>query len=95
MFVNGENDPWSATAFDVREGNDAFRFVVPGANHINARIVRRPEPERTLALERLFSWMGVPPRTSAERAPASGWVDEASLGDIAPLVERRAPAWER
>nr|AYM53914.1 lipoprotein [Corallococcus coralloides] len=95
MFVDGENDPWSAAPFAVRERNDSFRFVVPDANHGNARILRLPEPERTLALERLFSWMGVSQQTPAARGAAPVWVDEASLGDIAPIVERRVHRRER
>nr|AYM53991.1 lipoprotein [Pyxidicoccus sp.] len=96
MFIDGENDPWSATHFDVRERNDSYRFVVPDGNHSNSRILRLPEPERTLALERLFSWMGVSPATpAAARGAAPVWVDEASLGDIAPIVERRVPALVR
>ncbi|NMO13847.1 hypothetical protein HPC49_39085 [Pyxidicoccus fallax] len=65
LFVYGENDPWSASAFSVRERNDAFRFYVPGGNH-RANIGQLPEPERTFAVERLRAWMGV----SSPEAPA-------------------------
>ncbi|MCE9674026.1 hypothetical protein LY474_40165 [Myxococcus stipitatus] len=58
LFIYGENDPYSATAFSVREDNDAFRFFAPGGNH-GANIAGLAEPERAFVLERLFAWMGV------------------------------------
>lgn len=87
MFLYGDRDPWSAGPYDVREGNDAWRFTVPDANHTNARITRLPELERALALERLSEWMGVP-----QGAKASALAAELEAGggqDVAPLVDRR------
>nr|WP_225937347.1 S28 family serine protease [Myxococcus sp. RHSTA-1-4] len=85
LFLYGDHDPWSAGPFEVRERNDSFRFYVPDANHTNARIVRLPEPERTLALSRLFTWMGVTPPAAAARALAAEAVEDA-----APVVEGRS-----
>ncbi|MFY2562399.1 S28 family serine protease [Corallococcus terminator] len=62
LFIYGENDPYSSAAFLPRERNDSFRFFVPQGNH-RASISQLAEPERTLALERLFTWMGMSPLT--------------------------------
>lgn len=70
LFIYGGNDPWSASPFEVRERNDAFRFFVPGGNH-GARITQLPQAERDLALQKLFEWMGVSaPATGPALAPA-------------------------
>jgi hypothetical protein len=58
LFIYGENDPWSSGAFEVRERNDAYRYIVPAGNH-GARISQLPEPERTQAVEHLYRWMGL------------------------------------
>nr|WP_255203665.1 hypothetical protein [Myxococcus sp. AM011] len=85
LFLYGENDPWSAGPFEVRERNDSFRFYVPDSNHINASITRLPEAERTLALSRLSTWMGVtPPAVGAQGLAVE------SPADVAPLVEARS-----
>ncbi|WXH26706.1 Prolyl tri/tetrapeptidyl aminopeptidase [Myxococcus stipitatus] len=84
LFIYGENDPWSAGAFDVRERNDSFRFYVPGGNHNTAAITTLPEAQRARALERLYSWMGVS-LPSAERHTR---MNEATLAPT-PLLEGR------
>ncbi|MBJ6765810.1 hypothetical protein JGU66_34075 [Myxococcaceae bacterium JPH2] len=84
MFLYGDRDPWSAGPFDVRACNDSLRFTVPNANHLTAQIVRLPEAERTLAMTRLASWMGVTLPDVNARALAP-----ASTEDIAPVVEDR------
>jgi hypothetical protein len=61
LFLYGENDPWSAGAYEVRENNDSFRFFVPGGNH-RASLLQLPEPQRSFALDTLEQWMGVPVR---------------------------------
>lgn len=68
LFVYGENDPWSAGAYEVREANDSFRFFVPGGNH-RASLLQLPEPQRSFALDKLEQWMGVPVRRDL---PADG-----------------------
>jgi hypothetical protein len=75
LFIYGENDPWGTNRFDGRASNDAFQFVVPGANH-GARIAGLPEDERLQALDRLFDWADVPfdptlARTAAPPAPGT------------------------
>ena len=70
LFIYGENDPWSANPFSVRERNDSYRFYVSQGNHNNSRISRLPEPERTRAMERLYSWMGLSAPAAGARALA-------------------------
>ncbi|MFP2924175.1 S28 family serine protease [Pyxidicoccus sp. 3LG] len=89
LFVYGENDPWSATAFSVCEDNDAFRFFVPGGNH-GASIGLLPEPERTRALERLFTWMGGSAPSAEYRALALEHAAEAEASrPVPPRFQRR------
>ena len=76
LFIYGENDPWSSGAFTVRERNDAYRFFVPRGNH-GARITQLPEPERTQALELLFTWMGLSAPAEGARSLALEHVMEA------------------
>ncbi|MBN1205872.1 MAG: hypothetical protein JXB05_13225 [Myxococcaceae bacterium] len=72
LFIYGGNDPWSTGAFDVRERNDAFRLWVPEGNH-GSSILALPEAERTLALDKIEAWMGVPVlRPGALRAMEGG-----------------------
>ena len=85
LFLYGDRDPWSAGPFEVRERNDSFRFYVPNANHNNASIFRLPEPERTVALSRLSTWMGVTPPAAAARALAA-----EPAGDASPVVQGRS-----
>ncbi|QSQ22046.1 hypothetical protein JY651_44060 [Pyxidicoccus parkwayensis] len=88
LFVYGENDPWSATAFSVREHNDAFRFFVPGGNH-GANIRGLPAPEQTRALERLFTWMGLSAPSATVHTLALEHAAEAEASRPAPLRSRR------
>lgn len=62
LFVYGENDPWTAAAFEVGGGEDAYCFVAPGGNH-RANIAALAAPEREIALEALGAWAGVAPAT--------------------------------
>ncbi|HEX8436901.1 S28 family serine protease [Archangium sp.] len=76
LFIYGANDPWSSHPYEVRERNDAFRFFVPEGNHF-ASLMDLPEPERTQALERLFTWVGVAPSVARQTAPGvTAEVDE-------------------
>jgi hypothetical protein len=69
LLVYGQNDPWTAGAFELGAASDSFRFDVPGGNH-RAKILDLPEPERTAALGFVSRWAGVtarvpPPMSSA------------------------------
>jgi hypothetical protein len=61
LFIYGENDPWSAGAFEVDETNDSYRLVVVGllGNH-GARVLQLPVQSRELALGRLSAWLNLP-----------------------------------
>ncbi|MBZ4422978.1 S28 family serine protease [Myxococcus sp. RHSTA-1-4] len=94
LLVYGELDPWSTNAFEVRERNDSYRFFVPGGNH-GSSISKLPEAERTVALERLSTWMGLQPTESgrvAMKASALATGEEP----VEPLVldRRRLPPQE-
>jgi hypothetical protein len=77
LFIYGQNDPYTAAAFDLGGAKDSHRFVVPQGNH-DAKIVDLPESDRAAALDALEAWTGVvpvlpPPQTitisPAERSP--------------------------
>lgn len=67
LFIYGENDPWSAGAFSVDEGNDAFRYIVPDGEH-GSRISRLPDIEYDEAMEHLYRWMGLNGAAASARA---------------------------
>ncbi len=59
LFVNGQNDPWSAEPFRLGPGTrDSLSFAVPGGNH-GANIAKLPEKERAAATAALQRWAGV------------------------------------
>lgn len=63
IFVYGENDPWTAGAFEVDPSRDIHAFVVPGGNHGASLTSRSLPPESLeLALSILERWTGVTPR---------------------------------
>lgn len=80
LLVYGENDPWSAGAFDVppaAQARDNHVYIVPGGNH-GARLAQLPAPQRAEAYALLSTWMGVTIPTS-----------------LAPSLKADAPvAWE-
>jgi hypothetical protein len=61
LFIYGENDPWSAGAFEVDQSNDSYRLMVTGlrGNH-RARLLDLPDESRELALERIRAWLRLP-----------------------------------
>jgi hypothetical protein len=76
LFIYGENDPYTAAAFELGGAKDAFRFVVPEGNH-SAKIVDLPEADRDAALHALEAWTGVapvlPPPQAIELSPEERW----------------------
>lgn len=59
MFVNGENDPWSAEPFQLGPGTrDSFSYLVPGGNH-GSNIGGLPADQRDQAAAKLREWAGV------------------------------------
>ena len=62
LFIYGENDPWTAGAFDVppaAQARDNHRYVVPSGNH-GSRLSQLPEPQRSEAYALLARWLGAP-----------------------------------
>jgi hypothetical protein len=56
MFVNGQNDPWSAEPFGLGpRTRDSFSYLVPGANHA-ARIAGLPNGQREQATAVIRRW---------------------------------------
>jgi hypothetical protein len=83
LFVNGQNDPWSAEPFRVGTGADSYAFTAIGANH-GADIGALNPAQQSLSTKALRRWAGVPAPTglAAQRIP--------SLDDTNPdLVRRR------
>jgi len=76
LFIYGENDPYTAAAFDVAGAKDAYRFIVPQGNH-QARILDLPEADRSVALDALEAWTGVtpvlPPPQTITISPVERW----------------------
>ncbi|MGW6535911.1 aminopeptidase [Streptomyces sp. NPDC055051] len=59
LFVNGENDPWSAEPFRLGKGaRDSYVFTAPGANH-GASVAGLADAEREKATARILAWAGV------------------------------------
>jgi hypothetical protein len=67
MFVYGENDPWSAGAFELGGAVDSFRYYVAGGNH-GAGILELATADRTQATAALRRWAGV-----AQQAAPHTW----------------------
>ena len=61
LFIYGENDPWTAGAFELGSAADSFLYVAPGLNH-GASIGDLAEDDRAAALETLARWTGVEPQ---------------------------------
>ncbi|AXB48499.1 S28 family serine protease [Amycolatopsis albispora] len=80
LFVDGENDPWSAEPFRLGFGSrDSYRYVVPGGNH-GAKIAQLPPSEAAAATATVRRWAGV-------EAPAARLAPPSLDAD--PLLETR------
>jgi hypothetical protein len=55
LFIYGEWDPWSATAFEVYNPNQ-IKVVKPGGNH-STRIGNLPPEQKKLVKEKLEEWL--------------------------------------
>ncbi len=64
LLVYGENDPWTAAAFELGAATDSFKMFAPGGNH-GSKIASLEEPDRVLAYQRLEAWTGVVPSARA------------------------------
>ncbi|MFF5444558.1 S28 family serine protease [Streptomyces sp. NPDC012888] len=80
LFVNGQNDPWSAEPFRLGYGaRDSYVMTAPGANH-GANVAKLQEGERALATAKILEWAGV--------APAAVQADAAKARPLAKADAR-------
>ncbi|GAB2877812.1 S28 family serine protease [Streptomyces mayteni] len=60
LFVNGEDDPWSAKPFELGPGSeDSYVLTAPDANHATAGIGTLAPEDRELATTTLLDWAGL------------------------------------
>ncbi|WP_437577690.1 S28 family serine protease [Sorangium sp. So ce887] len=71
LFIYGENDPYTAAAFDVGGARDSHRLIVPGGTH-GAVLLALAPADQAVAFGALEAWTGVTPSvTPSGRAPAA------------------------
>jgi hypothetical protein len=68
LFVYGENDPYSAAAFEVGNAKDSYRFFAPNGNH-GASIGALASADKATALAALGKWAGVPVNAPKPQPP--------------------------
>jgi PS-10 peptidase S37 len=68
LFLYGENDPWTAGAFEPPAGHDLLRLVAPASNH-GADLSGLTPADRELAFSALTRWLGIPVGTPAAETP--------------------------
>jgi hypothetical protein len=61
LLVYGENDPWSAGAFELGDAVDSYRYYVAGGNH-GSGILDLAPAERDAATAALRRWAGLAPQ---------------------------------
>ncbi len=61
IFINGDSDTWSATAFRPPAGRqlDALFFFLPNTDHARARIRSLRADQRQLMIDTLERWLGL------------------------------------
>lgn len=59
LFIYGEYDPWSATAFEVPDKPNFLKIVKPGGSH-STRIKNLPPEQQQQVKEKMESWLGIP-----------------------------------
>lgn len=59
MFLYGENDPWSAGAFELGVAADSYRYFVPEGTH-GSLLTDLPASEKAEALGTVSRWLDVP-----------------------------------
>jgi hypothetical protein len=70
LFLYGEYDPWTATAFDLGGARDSLRLVVPAGNHLS-RLAQLSSADRTLAFDAIERWSGVRPQLTMGKPGAA------------------------
>lgn len=61
LFIYGENDPWTAAAFDLGGAQDSYKLFQAGGNH-GSSIGGLSQADRQTALSALEAWTGVTPQ---------------------------------
>jgi hypothetical protein len=59
LFIYGEYDPWSASAFEVPNKPNFLKIVKPGGSH-STRIKNLPVEQEEQIKEKMESWLGIP-----------------------------------
>ncbi len=59
LFIYGEWDPWSASAFEVPKKDNFLKIVKPEGSH-NARIGNLPDDQKALVKAKLEEWLEMP-----------------------------------
>jgi PS-10 peptidase S37 len=86
MFLYGQNDPWSAGAFEVGHAQDSFRYVVEAGNH-GSFLFMLSDAQRTEAYATLARWAGLEPQPAALRTAAPTAPSEAQTQEW--LIDRQ------
>ncbi|MEN8163507.1 MAG: S28 family serine protease [Acidobacteriota bacterium] len=77
LFIYGENDTWTAGAFDLGNATDSSLYVVDGGTH-GAAIADLSDADRAEVYETLERWTGVAPSKAAgvseDEIPRGRWV---------------------
>ena len=60
LFIYGENDTWTAGAFDLGDATDSSLYTVTGGTH-GSSIADLSQADRTEVYETLERWTGVSP----------------------------------
>ncbi|MFI7088358.1 S28 family serine protease [Streptomyces anulatus] len=80
MYVNGENDPWSAEPFRLGRGaKDSYVYTVPGGNH-GSKVSGLVADEKAKATAAILRWAGV--------APAAVQADPAKAKPLAKFDKK-------
>jgi len=90
LFIYGENDPWSATAFDPTGAFDSYRLWVQGGNH-GSMVTDLGASDAAIATDAIARWAGV---TQLDASPEPTWIARARTARLAetatnPTLKRR------
>jgi hypothetical protein len=88
LFIYGENDPWTAGAYDLTGASDAHTFVDEGGTH-GARIGTLAPEDQQAVMDLLAQWTGVTPSPPSKRATADPETDHRALRDLVESLARR------
>jgi hypothetical protein len=82
LFVYGENDPWTAGAFELGNAFDSFRLTAPEANH-GAGIYQLEPGDLAVAEDAVLRWAGLFDSAASPRPrPAADQLELARLGRL-------------